>query len=265
MDGGGTMAHPVSVVGGAHKAKKQGRSSETTPKTASKRQQLLASKAISWKEAETSQLAKEKIIRKPQADKGTPVETPTKTLKIILRRPGQQEPDPLAEKINRGTQEEEMEEEPSEHLQRRQKKSTVNQIGEQSGPEKHRTSTTRSEGPKTRKEPEPEQPEPVTGLLVQQAILVVQDTTIPMVQGPAIQLPTSLAQEEQPKLELPIEVSRPDRRLISAETGHNPEGAGKGGSAAGTNARQIAAPRDAKTSRAGKRGIAGKTNRATGN
>ena len=41
------------------KPRKQGRLSESTPKTASKWQQLMATKAIDWKEVDTSQSAKE--------------------------------------------------------------------------------------------------------------------------------------------------------------------------------------------------------------
>ena len=47
----------------------------------------------------------------------TQEETPVRPVKITVRRPGQKEVDPLTAKINVGTQEEEMEEEPTEHLQ----------------------------------------------------------------------------------------------------------------------------------------------------
>ena len=45
-------------------------------------------------------------------------------------------------KINIGTQEEEAEEEPTEHLQRRQKTSTAKQAGERSDPKKDGTPIT---------------------------------------------------------------------------------------------------------------------------
>ena len=211
------MAHPVSVVGGAHKAKKQGRSSETTPKTASKRQQLLATKAIGWKETETSQLAKEKSIRKWQEDKGTPTKTPAKPLKIILRRQGQQEPYPLTKKINLGTQEEETEEEPSEHLQRRQKKSMVDHAGEQSGLEKERTPIPRTEGPEPRVESELVRTKPVTECPAQQDIPAGQDTARPVVQEPVIQLPPSPTHQEQLEPEWPTETQlEPERQSCHA-------------------------------------------------
>ena len=50
------------------KAKKQGRSTEGTPKTALKRQQLLAAKATGGKEADTAQTTKERPNRKRQAE-----------------------------------------------------------------------------------------------------------------------------------------------------------------------------------------------------
>ena len=113
------LAPPVEPV----KTTKRGRSTEGTPKTASKRQQLLASKATKGKAADTDKATKECANRKWQAKMQE--ETPARPIKITLRRPNQQEPDLLAMKINLGTQEEEAKEDPTEHLQWRQKKSTT--------------------------------------------------------------------------------------------------------------------------------------------
>ena len=120
------LAPPVEPV----KTTKRGRTTEGTLKTASKRQQLLASKAPKGKAADKDKATKERTNRKRQAE--TQEETPARPLKIIFRRPVQQEQDPLATRINIGTQEEEAEEEPTEHLQRCQKTSTAEQAGERS-------------------------------------------------------------------------------------------------------------------------------------
>ena len=74
-----------------------------TPKATSKRQQLLASKATKGKKRLTD----------------TQEETPVRPVKITIRRRGLKDTDPLTAKINVGTQEEETEEEPTQHLQRR--------------------------------------------------------------------------------------------------------------------------------------------------
>ena len=63
---------------------------ESTPKTASKRQQLLATQAIGWKEADTSQKAKERPNRKVPEEKEASVNTPVRPVKIKLRQTGQQ-------------------------------------------------------------------------------------------------------------------------------------------------------------------------------
>ena len=73
----------------------------------------------------------------------------------------------MAKKINIGTQEE-VEEEPTDNILRRQKRSSVKQKGDESGPVKDNTLTPRSEGPETRKEKEPVQQEPVMELPVRQ-------------------------------------------------------------------------------------------------
>ena len=120
------LAPPVEPV----KTTKRGRTTEGTLKTASKRQQLLASKAPKGKAADKDKATKERTNRKRQAE--TQEETPARPIKITLCRLVQQEPDPLAMKINLGTQEEEAEKDPIEHLQRRQKKSIAEQAGERS-------------------------------------------------------------------------------------------------------------------------------------
>ena len=79
-------------------------------------------------------------------------------LKNKLRRQ-EQETDPLAAKINIGTHKEEAEEELTDNLLRRQKRSDAEQ--NESGPVKDSTPTPRSEGPKPRKETKLVQPEPV--------------------------------------------------------------------------------------------------------
>ena len=56
------------------------------------------------------------------------------------------------------------EEEPNEHLQQRQTKSTADQAGERSGPEKDGTPIPRIEDPESRVESEPVRTEPVTEL-----------------------------------------------------------------------------------------------------
>ena len=204
------LAPPVEPI----TAKKRGRSTEGTPKTASKRQQLLAAKATKGKEADTEKTAKE---RPNQAE--TQEATPARPIKITFRRPGQQEPDPLAMKINLGTQEEETAEEPSEHLQRRQKKSTADHAGKQSGPEKDRTPIPRTEGPEPRVESEPVRTEPVTEFPTYQATTAGQDITRPVIQEPVIQLSTPPAHQDQPEPERPTE-AQPEPELPS---GNQPE------------------------------------------
>ena len=81
----------------------------------------MASKAPKGKAADTDKAEKERANRKRQAE--TQEETPARPIKITLCRLVQQEPDPLAMKINLGTQEEEAKEDLTEQLQRRQKKS----------------------------------------------------------------------------------------------------------------------------------------------
>ena len=88
------LAPPVEPV----QTKKRGRATDGTPKAASKRQQLLATKATKGKTVDTEQAAKERASRKRPTD--TQEETPARPLKIRLRRPVQQETDPLAAKIN---------------------------------------------------------------------------------------------------------------------------------------------------------------------
>ena len=117
MDGNVAMAHAIGALCRAVKTTKRGRSTEGTPKMASKWQQLLASKVPKGKAADTDKATKEHANRKQQAE--TQEETPARPIKITLRRPNQQEPDPFAMKINLGTQEEEAEENPTKHLQRR--------------------------------------------------------------------------------------------------------------------------------------------------
>ena len=71
-----------------------------------------------------------------------------------------------------GTQDEEAEEEPADNLQRRQRRSDVEQQGDRSGPEKDNTPISRSEGQEPRQETRliwpkavaPVLPEPVTEL-----------------------------------------------------------------------------------------------------
>ena len=105
------LAPPVEPV----RTKKRVRVTETTPNKPSKRQQLLAKHTPRWKEGSTSQQGKEPPSRKRQAETETPVEPPVRPLKIKLRRQ-EQEPDPLATKINIRTQEEEAEEDPADNL-----------------------------------------------------------------------------------------------------------------------------------------------------
>ena len=100
----------------AAQTKKRTRAADGTAKTASKRQQLLASKATKEK----------KRLRETQED------APVRPVKITIRRSGQKETDPLTARINAGTQEEETEEEPTEHLQRRSKTKTVETARERS-------------------------------------------------------------------------------------------------------------------------------------
>ena len=71
----------------------------------------------------------------------------------------------MAVNINIRTEEEEAKVEPSEQLQRRQKKRVVDQTGEQSGPMKDRTLIPRTEGPEPRVETEPVRTKPVTEFL----------------------------------------------------------------------------------------------------
>ena len=109
------LVPPVEAV----QTKKRTRTADgSTPKTTSKRQQLLASKATKGKKRLTE----------------TQEETPVRPVKITIRRPGQTETDPLTAKINAGTQEEEMEEEPTEHLQRQTKTKTVETARERPHP-----------------------------------------------------------------------------------------------------------------------------------
>ena len=102
------LAPPVEPV----KPTEGGRATEGTPKTASKRQQLLASKAPKGKAADTEKATK--ATQKRQGE--TQEESTARPLKIVFCRSIQQEPDPLAARINIETQEEEAEEEPTEHL-----------------------------------------------------------------------------------------------------------------------------------------------------
>ena len=132
-------------------------------------------------------------------------------------------------KINRGTQEEEAEEDPIEHLQRRQKKSTADQAGLRPDPKKDGTLIPHTEGLEPRVEAEPIRTELVTELSVQQAILTVQDTARPVIQESVIQLPTSPAQQEQLELERPAEAQPEPERPTEAQpdqepqSGHQPE------------------------------------------
>ena len=64
-------------------------------------------------------------------------------IKLCLQ---EREPPTFAQKINMGTQDEEAEEEPADNLQRRQRRSDVEQQGDRSGPEKDNTPISRSEG-----------------------------------------------------------------------------------------------------------------------
>ena len=122
-------------------------------------------------------------------------------------------------KINLGTQEEETAEEPNEHLQWRQKKSTADHAGKQSGPEKDRTPIPRTEGPEPRVEAEPVQTELVTEVPAPQAPLAGQSMTRPVIQEPVIQLSTPPAHQDQPEPERPTE-AQPEPELPS---GNQPE------------------------------------------
>ena len=144
------LAPPVEPV----KTKKWIRVTETTPNKPSKRQQLLANHMPGWKEGSISQKGKEPPSQKQQADVEVLVELLVRPLKINLHREEQQ-PNPLAAKINIGTQEEEAEEGPADNLLHHQKRSDVEQKGDESGPVKDNTLTPRSEGPEPRKEKEP--------------------------------------------------------------------------------------------------------------
>ena len=107
------LAPPVEPM----KQRKRGRPTESTPKTASKRQQLLATQA------------KERPNRKRLAEKEASVDTSGRPLKIKLRlseQQAEQQPektqgqDPLAALINNKTlEEEQQEDEPTETLLRR--------------------------------------------------------------------------------------------------------------------------------------------------
>ena len=114
---------------------------------------------------DTEKATKEHATRKRSGE--TQEETPARPLKIILRQSVQQESDPLTMKINIGTQEEEAEEDPTQHLQRRQKTSTPEQAGERSDPKKDGTLLPHTEHLAARVEPEP-----VTELPAQEAIPV---------------------------------------------------------------------------------------------
>ena len=129
------LAPPIEPV----RTIKRGRTSEGTPKTTSKRQQLLESRAPRGK------ATKERATSKRQAETGE--EPLVRPIAIIVRQPVPLEQDPLARKINIGTQEEEAEEEPTEHLQRRQKTSTARQAGEHADPKKDGTPLPRNEEP----------------------------------------------------------------------------------------------------------------------
>ena len=98
------LAPPIEPV----RTIKRGRTSEGTPKTTSKRQQLLESRAPRGK------ATKERATSKRQAETGE--EPLVRPIAIIVRQPVPLEQDPLARKINIGTQEEQAEEEPTEHL-----------------------------------------------------------------------------------------------------------------------------------------------------
>ena len=113
------LAPPIEPV----KTKKWGRVPEGTPKTASKQQQLLASKATKGKTTDTEKAAKERATRKRPGEKQE--ETQERPLKITFRRPVQQVTDTLAARINIRTQQEEAEEESTEHLQWRPKTVTI--------------------------------------------------------------------------------------------------------------------------------------------
>ena len=93
------LVPPVEPV----KTKKQIRVTETTHNKPSKRQQLLANHMPGWKEGSISQKGKEPPSQKQQADVEVLVELLVRPLKINLHREEQQ-PNPLAAKINIGTQ-----------------------------------------------------------------------------------------------------------------------------------------------------------------
>ena len=128
----------------------------------------MASKAPKGKAADTDKAIKERANRKPQAE--TQEETPARPIMIILRQPIKQEPEPLAMKINIGSQEEEAKEEAedlTEHLERRPKMSTAEPPGERSDPKKDGTPIPCTENPVPRVEPEPVRAKLVTKLPTQ--------------------------------------------------------------------------------------------------
>ena len=79
-----------------------------------------------------------------------PIEQPVRPLKIKLRQQEQEPPNG----INMRTQEEKVEEEPTDTPLHRQKRSDSKQKGDESGPVKDSTSTPHSEEPEPMKETE---------------------------------------------------------------------------------------------------------------
>ena len=158
------LVPPVETV----QPKKRPRVSEgSTSKPASKRQQLLASKATKGKK------------RVPEPEEVSPV----RPVKITLRRPGQKEPEPLTAQKHAVTQEEETEE-PEEHLQRRSRSRTAETGGERSYPREAETPPTQPEQT-TREEPEPVRREPVLSTSIEEVSPTAPETARTGTQQPA--------------------------------------------------------------------------------
>ena len=193
----------------AAQTKKRTRAADGTPKTASKRQQLLASKATKGKKRPTE----------------TQEDAPARPVKITIRRPGQKETNSLTAKINAGTQEEETEEEPTEHLQRRSKTKTVETTRERSDQQMEGTPSPHPEQSTTREEPEPVRVEPVLQAPAQQAIPAGPETARPETREPVAQRPPSPANQEEAERERPADTQsgqgvEPERQLEAIRQDH---------------------------------------------
>ena len=193
------LVPPVEAV----QTKKRTRTADgSTPKTTSKRQQLLASKATKGKKRLTE----------------TQEETPVRPVKITIRRPGQKETDPLTAKINAGTQEEETEEEPTQHLQRRSRTKTVETARERSDQQMEGTPSPQPE-PTTREEPEPARVEPVLQAPAQQVIPAGPETARPETQEP-VRAYQEEAERERPANTQSGQGVEPDRQLEAIRPDH---------------------------------------------